>query len=200
MDSQNNLDSAWLEQFHNNDPQAVDLFVETFQIPLFRFCEAMTGSKTTGEELAQESFLKALRNRAQLSSTSNVKSWLFTIAKNTFLDGFKTAESKLKTKDIKDEDNEGNWIDLLESTPDTLDPETKLDVQSTLMAISPEDRAVLILVDQEEYSYAEAGKIMKMSENAMRSRVHRARKSFLSTFEKLKRNLSRSKNKEGSKS
>jgi RNA polymerase sigma-70 factor (ECF subfamily) len=57
--------------------------------------------------------------------------------------------------------------------------DARLEVLQALHQLDPEDRDLLILIDVEEYSYLEASEVIGISESAVRSRLHRARKALL---------------------
>ena len=53
---------------------------------LHRYCARMTGSTIDGEDVLQDSLVKALSARAEGASVDNLEGWLFRIAHNTSLD------------------------------------------------------------------------------------------------------------------
>jgi RNA polymerase sigma-70 factor (ECF subfamily) len=53
---------------------------------LHRYCARMTGSAINGEDVLQDTFVKALHARAQGTVVDNVEGWLFRIAHNASLD------------------------------------------------------------------------------------------------------------------
>jgi RNA polymerase sigma-70 factor (ECF subfamily) len=59
-----------------------------------------------------------------------------------------------------------------------------MQIQEILQKIDPMYRVALILVDAESYSYGEAAEIIGISEDALRSRLHKARKYFLQKLKK----------------
>jgi RNA polymerase sigma-70 factor, ECF subfamily len=53
---------------------------------LHRYCARMTGSTVDGEDVVQDTLVKALRARAEGDNVDNLEGWLFRIAHNTSLD------------------------------------------------------------------------------------------------------------------
>ena len=53
---------------------------------LHRYCARMTGSAITGEDVLQDTLLKAVQARTQGTTVENLEAWLFRIAHNTSLD------------------------------------------------------------------------------------------------------------------
>lgn len=53
---------------------------------LHRYCARMTGSAVNGEDVLQDTLVKALHARAEGASVENLEGWLFRIAHNTSLD------------------------------------------------------------------------------------------------------------------
>ena len=53
---------------------------------LHRYCARMTGSAINGEDVLQDTLVKALHARAQGAEVDNLEGWLFRIAHNTSLD------------------------------------------------------------------------------------------------------------------
>lgn len=53
---------------------------------LHRYCSRMTGSAINGEDVLQDTLVKALHARAQGAGVDNLEGWLFRIAHNASLD------------------------------------------------------------------------------------------------------------------
>ena len=53
---------------------------------LHRYCARMTGSAIDGEDVVQETLIKALNARAAVEGIDNIQAWLFRIAHNSSLD------------------------------------------------------------------------------------------------------------------
>src|SRR6185312_13374117 len=53
---------------------------------LHRYCARMTGSAVNGEDVLQDTLVKALHARAEGAEVDNLEGWLFRIAHNASLD------------------------------------------------------------------------------------------------------------------
>ena len=51
-----------------------------------RFLVCLTGDLALAEELTQETFFRAVRSAGQFREGSDLRAWLYTIARNVFLD------------------------------------------------------------------------------------------------------------------
>ena len=63
-----------------------ELRLKALRPRLHRYCARMTGSTVTGEDVLQDSLIKALHARAQGTEVDNFDAWLYRIAHNTSLD------------------------------------------------------------------------------------------------------------------
>src|SRR4051812_10104181 len=163
-------------------PEALSTLVEAVQPRLFRFSFYLTGNRAKAEDLCQETLVKALSNIKKVKEPSKFISWLFKAAKNQFLDDVKAARNR-ESESLDTPDDDGVSIathsDALKSDPQQ---EGLAAVHQALSKLDEEDRFVLLLVDMEEHSYQEAAEIIGITEAAVRSRLHRARKAFEEIF------------------
>jgi RNA polymerase sigma-70 factor (ECF subfamily) len=70
---------------------------------LHRYCARMTGSAVHGEDVLQDTLVKALHARAQGVGVHNLEGWLFRIAHNASLDFLREGPGKVVplTEDIE---------------------------------------------------------------------------------------------------
>jgi len=71
----------------------------TYQNPLKYFALKLTADNEDAEDLLQETFLKALKYKDKFQEKTNLKAWLYTIMKNTFINNYRR---KVKRKTIMD--------------------------------------------------------------------------------------------------
>lgn len=156
------LDPDLIVRARGGDESALRELVQATQNRLFRFCLVLCGDRVRAEDLTQETYLRALVKLESLDRPGAFVDWLFQIARNLHLD-----EMRRKPMLPLPETEEGHPGDA-----------ELLAVHETLSQFDADDRHLLMLVDMEGYTYAEAAGLMKISEDAVRSRLFRARQEF----------------------
>lgn len=156
------------------DESACAQLIQLTQNRLLRFCVYLCGNREIAQDLCQDTYLRAFKNLAALEKPSSFPDWLFRIAKNVFLD---SVRNQPQLEELRPEE-----LDEASADPDIYLVHS---VQFVLSQFEPDDRMLLILVEIEQHSYAEAAEIIKISEDALRSRLHRLRKSFLEKWHEL---------------
>ncbi len=171
------------------DAAAFEDAFERHRHELHVHCYRMTGSFWDAEELTQLTFERAWRNRSGFEHKASTRTWLYKIATNACLDHLKRQERRTSLA--------GNANDILEHDrhlqpyPDSRsrapgggeDPAdtvaaretTELFFVAALTALSPRQRAVLIVTELLGWSAAEAAVLLDTSVPATNSLLQRAR-------------------------
>ena len=156
----------------------------------------MTGSAADAEDLVQETFVRALE-RPPADANRPVKPWLVTVAMNLARDHLRKRKRRAYVGQwlpapVEDElpayelvlgdgvTTEGRY-DLIESV--------SLAFLVALEALTPKQRAVLILRDVFDYSVAETCGVLEMSESNVKTTLHRARRAMADYDEHRMRDL-----------
>ena len=142
--------------------------VRATQDDLFRFLMFLVGNRQLAQDIAQDAYIKAIENLASLREPGAFLGWLFRLAKNLYLDHVRSPKNA-EALDVQE------LVDLA-AEPDQA--EAMLEIRDLLEPLTPEDRYGFLLVYLQGYSYAEAATLVGISENAMRSRLHRARNNI----------------------
>lgn len=133
------------------------------QIPrLRRYARALTHDAVWADDLVQDTLERALRRRWLFRINSNLTAWLFTMLYRLFLNDVARRSAIV----LSDDEPEA-------AAPD--DMALQLDMQRALAALSPEHRAVIVLVGLEQFSYKEAAEILNLPLGTIMSRLARAR-------------------------
>jgi len=140
-------------------------------------------SPTDAEDLVQETYYKAFRHIGQFREMSSIRTWLFHILRNTYINEYR---KKQKNPDLLD-------IDLFEITNETLGEDeqnailSKLDeyelkiafhdeVKDALDKLPDEYKLCIILRDIEGFTYKEISEIIGDPIGTIMSRLYRARR------------------------
>ena len=74
---------------------AFEQLIKRHQSRLRLYLRGLSGNRDTADELAQDTFLKVHRALPQFKFQSSFKTWVFSIARNTFLDHARLANNRL---------------------------------------------------------------------------------------------------------
>src|SRR5437016_4932807 len=98
---------ALVEQCKAGSLEAFALLVEHYQKRLFNYLCRLTGNSHDAEDLTQETFLKVYRSLHRFNSGQGFSTWLFTIAKRTAYNHFRSAKhpQELPTEEPIDSDD-----------------------------------------------------------------------------------------------
>lgn len=147
-----------------------------------RYARLLTRNDSDADDLAQETFLRAYLNWTTFRPGSDCRKWLFTICRNLFLRTQQRASRIVGVEDPDEEvqrtaelfwEAEANGLDRLFHRID-LGPALERELRS----MQPEYREVVILVDVEDYTYAEAAVAIGIPVGTVRSRLFRARRTL----------------------
>lgn len=142
--------------------------------PVYGYLLYMTKDVQLAEDLSQETFLKVFLGLRKFRGESSVKTWVLTVARNTFL-----AYAKKKKPVLLDEQEIDQSVEHRGMPEDyMLQKEQGVLIQELLMALNEGDRTVLILRDYEGLSYEEAAGILGIETGVLKSRLYRARQRF----------------------
>ena len=136
---------------------------------LHRYCARMTGSAVDGEDIVQDTLMKALAALPNVGVVDNPGGWLFRIAHNTALDFLRRrARGPLMQP--------GEELERI-AAPDTpdQDPEIATMSFSTFMRLPALQRSAVILKDVLGHSLEEVASITGASETAAKSALQRGR-------------------------
>jgi len=128
------------------------------------------------EELAQETFLLAWKNLAQLKDLTKFKAWLCRIAKRVIQNWLRARQRDVLVKAAPIENVRAVPADAVQPVQVAIDREQQDVVNQALECIPESYRLPLILFYREDKSTREVGQLIGLSENATRQRIARARR------------------------
>ncbi|MDN4492556.1 RNA polymerase sigma factor [Ureibacillus aquaedulcis] len=140
-------------------------------LDVFRFLVCFSGNQNDAEDLTQEVFIRVLKSLPNFKTDTNIKTWIFSIAKHVAIDHYR---KKKFTAIFKD-----GFFTRLESKDKKPDEEletTELEhfIHEAISRLKPNHRAVVILRGINEFSVKETAAILQCSESKVKVDYHRA--------------------------
>ncbi len=169
-------ESEWLEQARNGDAQAFSELVEIYQRPVYNMCFRMLGNVQEAEDAAQETFLRAYKAIQRYDPQRKFATWLLSIAANYCIDQHRRKRFNQIDLDSAPIGELGSKLKGNEAS--MIAQEASQEIQNLLASLAPQDRAAIVLHYWYDYSYREISNELSLSESAVKSRLHRARKSL----------------------
>jgi RNA polymerase sigma-70 factor (ECF subfamily) len=149
--------------------EAFDRLLGELRPKLHRYCARMTGSVIDGEDVLQESLVKAIEAFPGVGPIANPEGWLFRIAHNAALD-YMRRRARHETAGL-DEDTD-MMVDPANAVTDRQIAAASL---RTFMQLPPAQRSSVILMDVLGYSLQEIGHVLGSSVAAVKAALHRGR-------------------------
>lgn len=144
---------------------------------LYSYALALSRNRDDAEDLVQETYVRAIPAVRRLRQESNVKSWMFTILRNIWLNQLRQPRIAVQMS--------GTDIDQMLPefrVPSAKDPHsmllTRLDqdqVRQAIARLPVESREIILLREFEDLSYQEIAGVLKCPIGTVMSRLGRAR-------------------------
>jgi len=158
----------------------------------------MCGHREDAEEVAQETLMKVFESADQLREPGKVKSWVFRIAKNAcltkrrksiFAPFRELSLDELMPAQHRDGDQVQIEIADWSALPDgkALQSEMKELLEKAIGELPETYRSVVLLRDMEELSTQETAQILDVSDDVVKTRLHRARLAIRQRFDEYLR-------------
>jgi RNA polymerase sigma-70 factor (ECF subfamily) len=148
------------------DARGFDLAYARYAQRIFGFLLRLTRLRATAEDLFQHTFLRLAERGPGLHPDSDLRAWLFTVARNAFHSHARALASVAHAQHS-----------LLPSGADTV-PESGLllgELELALASLATDDRELLLLVGVEGLSQAEVSSMLGVDAVTLRKRLSRAR-------------------------
>ena len=144
---------------------------------LYSYAMVLSRNPTEAEDLVQETCARAIRATGSLREDSNVKSWLFTILRNIWLNQLRQQRTAPKFAELDvDESIADVAIDTAEDPLTSYMNKVERErVRQTIQQLPAHFREVILLREYEELSYEEIASLLNCPAGTVMSRLARAR-------------------------
>jgi len=182
-----NTDKSLIDAHLEGDTTAFGELVRRYGDSLLGYLTRMTGSIEQAEDLFQETF-KRVHEKADTFRGSRIKSWLFAIATNVAIDGFRRSKRLQVTSLNQKIDCDGENCQELgavavadnsyEPSQKAITAEQKEQVRQALELLPAKQRATLVLAYFQQLSYPEVAQVLGCSVGTVKTQMYRALKTL----------------------
>lgn len=149
---------------------------------VYRFALRLTGCRQEAEDLTQDTFLRAWRQRGRLRDADAVRAWLFTIAKNLWSDRLRRKGRRPAVVETLQEDHQSAAVAADRELIVQEDVRRVLEAMDSLPA---RQREVLHLHACDGFSLGEIAAILGISVDAAKANLCEARKRLRRQFREI---------------
>lgn len=152
-----------------------------FQRPLKSFAFRFTNNEEEANDLLQETFLKALTYRNKFQARTNLKAWLYTIMRNTFINNYRKA---MRANTIIDQTDESYFINSTSDDRGFADPASVFShAQITKVVDNLDDEyRIPFRMYNNGFKYKEIAAKLDLPIGTIKSRIFLARKKLMASL------------------
>jgi RNA polymerase sigma factor (sigma-70 family) len=166
------------------DDDAFEELYRRYHAPVAGYVRRIVRDGGRAEEVAQETFMAALRRIRQTESEIQFKPWIYRIARNAAID-HRRRSGRMEETSL---DNDRGFPELETSdAPEAtlIDKERFNHLCAALHELSEPQRQIIVLRELEGFSYREIADRMQLSPAAVESALFRARRKLQHEYEQL---------------
>ncbi len=168
------------------DPEVFGDLIRCYNQKLLAAATARCNSPEDARDVVQDTYVAALRYLPRFRGEATIRGWLYRLAMSACTKrrrGRKNDPALHMSLSAAPDGDGGRPVDL--PAPELEDPERQAVVNEAmngvgevLLQLNELDRAVLVLVDGEGHRPSEVAPMLELTESAVKSRLHRARKAI----------------------
>jgi RNA polymerase sigma-70 factor (ECF subfamily) len=169
-------DAILVARASDGDINAYEQLVRRYQRRIFRMCLNMLGNEADAAEVAQDVFFSVWRALSKFRGEGAFSTWLYRIAMNRCLKVLRQRHPAT--------------VPLIDRAGSSGDPAGEYEARQAaehigraVAALTPEQRAPLLLREVEGLSYEEIARILGLSIGAVKGRLNRARAELAMALE-----------------
>lgn len=155
------------------DTNFTDL-VATHALALKGYALFLTQNKEEAHDLLQETYLKAFSNRDRFAPDTNLKGWLYTIMKNTFINNYRR---KVKRNTFSDQTDQDYYINQpSQRIPNQAESKMVMDDLNKAIALLPFELREAFMLNFKGHKYQDIADRFGIPIGTVKTRIHLARK------------------------
>ena len=145
---------------------------------VYKYLFCLTHNKDLSEDLAQETFVKMIKNIDKFSGKSKLSSWICEIAKNNWIDYLRKNKRQIEIVNGNKEDKEIEIQSEQNIEDEFIEKEDRDKVYEKINSLDEVSKKVMYLRVQGDLSFKEIGDILGKSENWARVTFYRSKQKL----------------------
>lgn len=162
---------------------AFETLITRWSLRVLAYAQGLVTCRSTAEDIAQESFLRAFRNLPRLENPDKFGSWLLSITHRLVLDSRKARRNTIESVDFKSDTGipTQEWQFRLGESANGFASDAAqrseqcADLMSHVHALPEELRQVIIIYYFDKVTYAEIATMLGVSKATVNARLTKAR-------------------------
>jgi len=149
---------------------------------LYGYAMVLSRDRTEADDLVQETCVRAIQAMESLRPGSNVKSWLFTILRNIWLNRLRQRRAAPQMVELDADESTAQTAVAVSKDPHALyvSKVERQQVREAIQQLSVEFREIIVLREYGELSYQEIATVLGCPAGTVMSRLGRARSKLRS--------------------
>jgi RNA polymerase sigma-70 factor (ECF subfamily) len=160
------------------DPELLEDLFACFRSDLTAFLRRRCGNAGDADDAVQDAFVAAVRYLDSYRGETTLKNWLYRLASSACTRMRRGRKNDPKLHEAFEESGVSPAVGRMGRQVEAMLEARLMPLQSAMENLAPTDRAVLMLRDGHELSTREVADQLSLTEAAVKSRLHRARRAL----------------------
>lgn len=166
----------------SNDTHLFAVLYDRYVSMVYNKCYGFASSKEEAQDLTHDIFIKLFVKLRTFNGTAKFSTWLYTFTYNFCVNYVTRNNYKKNEKNFEGEISDSNELDSNEESIFEMKSEK---LKKALEIIEPNDKMILLLKYQDDFSIKEIMNAIDISESAVKMRLKRAREKLISVYKNL---------------
>ncbi len=173
-------DATLVKWAMEGDHTAFEYLFNRYREALYRLFMHRTGRTADSDDLVQETFIKVFVNLHRYNPAYTFGQWVYTIARNTFIDYTRKRQDDLSLSDTFSQPH------ATTPTPEerVINAQQRVAIQRALQNMAEGYRQLIMMRFFDDYSYEQIASELQLPLGTVKTRIHRAREQMFKLFER----------------
>ncbi|MEX2216282.1 MAG: RNA polymerase sigma factor [Phycisphaeraceae bacterium] len=158
----------------DGDQAAASILIVRYERLVRSFLRKITGRPDLADDLAQDTFVRLLKNAGRFDPKYPMRTWLLTIARRLSINHSRRSDQKVMSTEYDGQHTQADGPGQKVEARDTQTATRKL-LNEALKELSEPQRVAMVLFHEKEMSIEDVAAAMEMPVGTIKSHLHRAR-------------------------